>query len=68
MKKNSGKIEDIVEQSSKRYNLVWKKYRVNLAYNCSLLEARISYMDMYLSVDFEYRLLGNIWEKCDKEI
>lgn len=53
MKKNSGKIEEIVEQSSKRYNLVWKKYRVNLAYNCSLLEARVSYMDMYLNIDFE---------------
>ena len=53
MKKNSGKIEEIVEQSSKRYNLIWKKYRVNLAYNCSLLEARISYMDMYLNIDFE---------------
>lgn len=53
MKKNSGKIEEIVEQSSKRYNSVWKNYRINLAYNCSLLSARVSYMEMYLNIDFE---------------
>lgn len=52
MKKNSGKIEEIVEQSSQRYNLTWKNYRINLAYNSSLLEARISYMSMYLNTDF----------------
>jgi pimeloyl-ACP methyl ester carboxylesterase len=53
MEKNSGKIEDIVEQSSKRYNQIWKDYRINLAYNSSLLEARISYMNMYLNIDYE---------------
>ena len=52
MKKNSGKIEEIVEQSSQRYNNSWKKYRINLAYNCSLLEARVSYMNMYLNINF----------------
>ena len=53
MEKNSGKIEDIVEQSSKRYNQTWRDYRINLAYNSSILEARISYMNMYLNIDYE---------------
>ena len=53
MEKNSGKIEEIVEQSSKRYNQTWKNYRINLAYNSSILEARIAYMNMYLNVDYE---------------
>ena len=53
MEINSGKIEDIVEQSSKRYNQTWKDYRINLAYNSSILEARISYMNMYLNIDYE---------------
>ena len=53
MEKNSGKIEDIVEQSSKRYNQTWRDYRINLAYNSSILEARIAYMNMYLNVDYE---------------
>ena len=39
MEINNGKIEDIVEQSSQRYNQTWKDYRINLAYNSSLLEA-----------------------------
>ncbi|HKM18797.1 MAG TPA: alpha/beta hydrolase, partial [Aliarcobacter sp.] len=29
MEKNNGKIEDIVEQSSQRYNQTWKNYRIN---------------------------------------
>ena len=53
MEKNSGKIEEIVEQSSKRYNQTWRDYRINLAYNSSILEARIAYMNMYLNVDYE---------------
>lgn len=51
MEKNNGKIEEIVEQSSKRYNQIWKNYRINLAYNCSKLEARLGYMNMYLNID-----------------
>lgn len=53
MAKNSGKIEEIVEQSSKRYNQTWKNYRINLAYSCSILEARLGYMNMYLNENFE---------------
>ena len=63
MEKNSGKIEDIVEQSSKRYNQTWRDYRINLAYNSSLLEARISYMNMYLNVDYE-----NNFEKLEIDV
>lgn len=51
--KNNGKIEEIVEQSSQRYNQKWKDYRINLAYNCSVLEARLGYMSMYLNIDFD---------------
>lgn len=51
--KDSGKIEEIVEQSSQRYNQTWKDYRINLAYNCSILEARLGYMSMYLNINFE---------------
>lgn len=52
MKKNSGKIEEIVEQSSQRYNQTWKDYRIKLAYDCSILEARLGYMSMYLNENF----------------
>ena len=63
MEKNSGKIEEIVEQSSKRYNQTWKNYRINLAYNCSILEARIAYMSMYLNTDYE-----NNFEKLEIDV
>ncbi|OCL82902.1 alpha/beta fold hydrolase [Arcobacter porcinus] len=56
MRNNSGKIEEIVEQSSQRYNETWKKYRIKQAYNSSKLEARVSYMDMYLNIYFESSL------------
>ena len=63
MEKNSGKIEEIVEQSSKRYNQTWKNYRINLAYNCSILEAKIAYMSMYLNIDYE-----NNFEKIEIDV
>ena len=63
MEKNSGKIEEIVEQSSKRYNQTWKNYRINLAYNSSIVEARIAYMSMYLNVDYE-----NNFEKIEIDV
>jgi len=53
MKKDNEKLKEIVEQSSKRYNQTWKNYRINLAINCSNLEARLGYMSMYLNIDFE---------------
>lgn len=56
MRNNSGKIEEIVEQSSQRYNESWKKYRIKQAYNSSKLEARVSYMDMYLNIYFDSSL------------
>lgn len=53
MSKDSSKIEEVVEQSSKRYNQTWKNYRINLALNSSILEARLGYMSMYLNINFE---------------
>lgn len=63
MEKNSGKIEEIVEQSSQRYNQTWKNYRINLAYNCSILKARLGYMSMYLNIDYD-----NSFEKIKIDI
>jgi len=60
MEENNGKIEQIVESSSKRYNKTWKNYRIDLAYNCSTLEARIGYMKMYLNTDFLKEAYENI--------
>lgn len=52
MEQNNGKIEEIVENSSKRYNQEWRDYRIKLAYESSTLKARIGYMKMYLNTDF----------------
>ncbi len=52
MKENKNKIEEIVESASKRYNKVWFDYRVKMAYEASILEARVGYMIMYLTNDF----------------
>lgn len=56
LKNNDGKIEDIVRSASKRYNQKWIDYRVKMAYNASLLEARVGYMKMYLETDFLYEI------------
>ncbi|PLY09797.1 MAG: alpha/beta hydrolase [Arcobacter sp.] len=52
MKENSGKIEEIVNDSSKRYNQTWRDKRIKLAYDASTVEARVGYMSMYLNTDF----------------
>jgi pimeloyl-ACP methyl ester carboxylesterase len=54
----NGRIESVVEASSKRYNKVWKDYRIDLAHNCSTLEAKLGYMNMYLSNDFSQEIQG----------
>jgi len=57
---DSGKIEKIVENSSLRYTKEWKHYRIKLAYSCSLLEARVGYMNMYLNENFEQNLVSQL--------
>ena len=52
MKNDDGNIEDIVISASKRYNQAWRDYRIDIAYSSSILEARVGYMNMYLSTDF----------------
>jgi pimeloyl-ACP methyl ester carboxylesterase len=52
LKQNDGKIEEIVESASKRYNQTWKEYRIDMAYTSSTLDARVGYMSMYLNTDF----------------
>lgn len=52
MKQNQNLIEEVVESASKRYNQKWKDYRIKMAYEASILEARTGYMTMYLTTDF----------------
>lgn len=52
MKKNESAVEKIVFESSKRYNDSWRAYRVDMGYSSSTVEARVGYMNMYLSTDF----------------
>jgi len=52
MKNNKENIEDIVKSSSKRYNNTWIQERVDMAYSSSTLDARVGYMNMYLSTNF----------------
>ena len=56
LQKNEGKIEEIVQGASKRYNQTWIDYRVKMAYEASTLEARVGYMRMYLETDFLYEI------------
>lgn len=58
MKENKNKIEEIVENASKRYNQKWKDYRIDMAYSSSILEARVGYMNMYLTTDFSDELVN----------
>jgi pimeloyl-ACP methyl ester carboxylesterase len=53
MKKNDGNIEEIVYSASKRHNEAWAKNRIKMAYNASIVKARVGYMNMYLNTDFE---------------
>jgi pimeloyl-ACP methyl ester carboxylesterase len=52
MKENKNKIEEIVYSASKRHNKTWAKSRIKMAYESSILNARIGYMKMYLETDF----------------
>ena len=52
VREENGIIELVVDGASKRYNNVWKDYRKKLAHNCSTLEGKVGYMNMYLSNDF----------------
>ncbi len=52
MKKNKNFIEEVVNGASKRYNQKWRDYRIKVAYTSSTLEARMGYMNMYLTSDF----------------
>lgn len=58
VKEENGIIEQVVESASKRYNNVWKNHRKELANNCSLLDAKLGYMNMYLSNDFSSEIKG----------
>jgi pimeloyl-ACP methyl ester carboxylesterase len=49
MSENKRAIEQIVRSSSRRYNQTWAKYRIDMGYSSSLVEARTSYMNMYLN-------------------
>ncbi len=49
MTENKRAIEQIVRSSSRRYNQSWAKYRIDMGYSSSLVEARVSYMNMYLN-------------------
>lgn len=60
VKNENGVIEQVVESASKRYNEVWKNYRKELAHNCSTLEAKLGYMNMYLSNDFSSKVKGSM--------
>lgn len=60
LKQNDGKIEEIVNSASKRYNQTWRDYRIDMAYSSSTLEARVGYMFMYLNTDFLEEAQQNI--------
>lgn len=52
MRENKSAVEKIVTESSKRYNDTWREYRIDMGYSSSTVEARVGYMNMYLSTDF----------------
>jgi len=64
VKNKNGVIEQVVEGASKRYNKVWKDYRKDLAHNCSTLEAKLGYMNMYLCNDFSEEIAGLETKTC----
>lgn len=53
MNENKSLIEEIVNSSSKRYNQTWKNKRIKMAYEASTVEARVGYMTMYMTSDFQ---------------
>lgn len=58
VKEKNGVIEQVVQSASKRYNEVWKQKRIELAHNCSTIQAKLGYMNMYLSNDFANEIKG----------
>lgn len=60
LKEDKSKIEEIVNGASKRYNQTWRDFRIKVAYNSSILEARVGYMSMYLNTDFIQEAEENI--------
>lgn len=58
VREENGVIEYVVEEASARYNKVWKDFRIDLAHNCSTLEAKLGYMNMYLNNDFADEIKG----------
>ncbi len=52
LRHNDGNIEEIVKSASKRHNESWRKNRIDMAYNASVLDARVGYMKMYLTTNF----------------
>lgn len=50
--KNENFIEQVVNSASKRYHQKWRDYRIDMGYSSSILEARVGYMNMYLTTDF----------------
>jgi len=64
VKEENGVIEQVVEGASKRYNNIWKDYRKELAHNCSTLDAKLGYMNMYLSNDFSQEIEGLETKVC----
>ena len=53
MGENKSLIEEIVNSSSKRYNQAWRDARIKMAYEASTVEARVGYMTMYMTSDFQ---------------
>ena len=64
VKEENGVIEQVVDGASKRYNNIWKDYRKELAHNCSTLDAKLGYMNMYLSNDFSQEIEGLETKVC----
>lgn len=58
VKNENGRIEAVVNSASKRYNQVWKDFRIAVAHESSTLEAKVGYMNMYLSNDFSSKIQG----------
>lgn len=52
MKNDPKNIENIVRSASIRYNESWVQYRIKVAQDSSIKEARVGYMNMYLTTDF----------------
>ncbi len=59
VKNENGVIEQVVQSASKRYNHIWQNQRIKQTKESALLEARLSYMNMYLSNDFSNEIIAS---------